>query len=613
MGWLGSIKDLALTHLGLHQVLRVASPSSPSDHISPDLPSNYDMASSMARLPDEILAYILSHGAVSDMVVSLYLCGDRSLNARLCRGGCTSFVATIDELLQWPQMLSQLKSLREVSLSAREIHQYVHLLRKELLKLPSELEILHLDFPEATETLFATLPSSSSNPQEPSLRAMDLVSNRFTQLKSLTLGPRRRLEDTTQMVPQMLASLPRSLLSLGLGDTLPHPFNLDMLPPNLTQLHFPSSDHAPVATSLPRTLTECSSTFSHTDLTHLSSLATLSYLDGTSFSETAAVALPRGLTRLSLQSLQHFDSNLWPSTLTSMRVGRVDTAILQQLPQSLVSLTIGSLVDYNQQIKALTVEAAIALWPKRLMSLIFENTLSLPFDKIATLPPSLTTIKKVLIGFKRTLKTPITFSPLLKHLEFSCDSTTTHKVFVQLPQLETLAVSWKDYAAMISEHPESLRSLHLDSTVRYGYLTSLPRNLTSLYLLRLECKHGDAFQHLPPTLKILKVRYLPSIAPKDLAMLPHTLEALFFPTYSADLYSFLYLSTNITSLEFKSIHPWLSPELAAQLPLRWLRFLLTTHLIRSNNELLLRHWPASKPIPIRSILSQVQLGSRFYP
>ena len=122
------------------------------------------MSLNLHNFPNDILENIFHQNAASDRVVAMWLCGDRTFNARLSRGACTSFVAHVTEVLKWPRMLSELKSLRRLVIRAYLLREPIQWMHGEFAKLSSTLEEIRIDFPHATVLVLDSPNYSSTSP-----------------------------------------------------------------------------------------------------------------------------------------------------------------------------------------------------------------------------------------------------------------------------------------------------------------------------------------------------------------------------------------------------------------------------------------------------------------
>ena len=547
--------------------------------------SSTTMDASISHLPDEILANILSrrHSA-SDCVVSLWLCGDRTLNTRLSRGGCTSFVTSIYELIKWPRMLSQLKALRQVVIEAKAVREPIKWMSGELLKLPSHLEVLELNFTGSAELFYAFWNSLTT--REVINFPQHNIGELFPQLQSLmVLSP----ETDRFMSLERTSSLPDTLTSLHLGVMLPLNTEFKRLPPNLTRLHLNSPYYRSLDV-LPSTLKESSTCLGFQELGLFPSLTSLIYsynVDDPHFMP----ALPRGITHLTTNFSHPFEFGSWPSNLTSLDCALLYVSELAQLPETLLCLNVGRLPDYTLQLKAMSRESTLALWPKNLTSLIFKAAMEVTGDELDTFPPTLTKLLKVRIVFKRSVSSVVSLSPAIKHLDFSTVYSSSRGSLLKLPpQLETLTAKWKQHESI----PPTLQSLHLEATASLEYLC-LPRNLTSLYIDRLsECT--DPFRYLSRSLTSLSINHSPTLPPANFANLPKSLKKLSLLYYYAPFDVFMHLPTTIASAQF-SIHSF-DPSITPQIPLRWLLYLLESEMIGSKDVFLdiLAHCPSDRPL-----------------
>lgn len=538
------------------------------------------MALLIVNFPDEVLANILSQKAASNAVLLMWQCGSRILNKRLSRGGCTSFAASVHELIKWPNLLSRLEGLREVSITADVVSESDLDICRNLLKLPSNLSALELSFDGASRLVFETLNfillDQSTHPL-----AYQSLAHRFPLLQRLILRNGDCSKSDLFVAAGQFAFLPRSLTSLSMDHHFPGTLTRDMIPPELTRLSC-LGPYYRLISFLPLTLTEVNCPLEFAQLHHFPSLTTLE-LNSQELRGDSLSMLPRGLQRLSLKA-RNIPSDAfvsgWPIRLTSLYCNSLSTDQLTLLPSTLLWLTVRALMNYTQRSKSLSVDAVVALWPMNLTSLTFKSPISVSVGQLGTFPPLLTTLKRVEIGLKKTCRS-IVFPPRLRHLDFCCKFPSTRRSLVTLPQLlETLTANCIAYAELVRVYPPNFHTLRLDSPINCEYLATLPPTLTSLHLHSLETRRPATLRFLPRSLIDLRIVRLPSLV-NDFASLPPPLERLNLPSTTFSCEMFMHLPTTIASLSIRSV-THASPENVRCLPLRWLHFLITSPCVSSD-------------------------------
>ena len=521
--------------------------------------SSTTMDASIAHLPDELLANILSrrHSA-SDCVVSLWLCGDRTLNTRLSRGGCTSFVASIYELIKWPRMLSQLKALRQVVITAEVVHEPIEWMHGVVSNLPSHLEVLHLDFPGSLGLITTEMSVPTEEPwyDQPYSNLMQL-STTFPNLQNLHVlcSPYMRYKYFTK---SELHSLPTSLTSLFLDSY--NYVSLDCsLYPNLT--YYEGSAPSSVDISTMRALRT----------------VTVHQLD----SSANLPDLPPCTTHLKLdlddRSIKLATLN-WPSNLTSLECNQpLSAADIRSLPQTVENLTFRKVTGIKRV--ANTEEETLnanSIWPRNLRSLTLKELETINWSIICSLPPTLTTLRGIQITFKRSID-GLEFSPRLKHLSFSCESTPSKGGSLVLPpNLESLTVSWDLF--LVRNFPTSLTHLEIHSLIDPDHISLLPPGILKLSIGGIRGSGGECYEHLPRGLQQLEIEAL-RLIPNSFKLLPRSLKMLYLPRCLAKIADFTWLLTSIASLRLFGLRDFdakIISEIGAQIPRRWLIFLMET-------------------------------------
>lgn len=616
------------------------------------------MDRSLAIFPDEIIAKILSASAASDMVVSLWLCGNQALNTRLSRRGCTSFVASVSMLTMWPRVLSQLKSLQTVFITALAAQEPIEWMSKHAMDLPSCLEELHLDFPFAG-LIFSPdihwelsyvyrpclLPSEEGNMLPnlntlfPNLRHLVLEAKSYFTRVPLSLADIQHLPRGLQTfnsgahtmeLPELFQALPSSLTSLAIDSEVPANQALPLLPKSVTYIREPSyvvsTDPFDPSMAL-RTL--------------------LLQAEGLNLNDLQK--LPNGLTRLHLicdiipspfsPSGKPWTSFL-PASLTSLRyAGQLSTEDIGNLSADLLTLEIDSVLGLREHLATVnSTEDRTSFWPKRLQSLSIQARYHA--QQLALSPSTIPRTLTHLTLYDGDIAAVDDDGPLpdsLTHLQLGPYTTPPSNKFslpnglrsltvvqpasrkLSFPQNLTQLVLYSTDGTkpldkdLIVSLPPKLEHLTL-SSVWVSDLCLLPRSLESLSLQSLSGEINESrLAGLPPCLKSLKMNDLSSnkMVCQAFAHLPPSLKELDLRLWRAPLEFLVHLTTTVSVLSLKSV-THISEETARLLPLRWLRFLLDRKASFDCNQLPILHalWPESLPI---TPLHQAQLVAADIP
>lgn len=559
------------------------------------------MASSLALFPDEVLANILSHPSASDSVISLWLSGNHALNARLSRGGCTSFVTSVVQLLKWPRLLAELKSLRHIEIRATLVQEPIEWMHQELSKLPSSLTNLHLEFEGATRLI--SPPTRSFSYSQGSFPLLDL-SSMFPDLLSLYVK-NGSIKSNRLYSEDAVPLLPKRLISLTLDAQIASEC-YEMLPRSLTRLDTVRTFKTQTTRQdLPTSLTFC-------PVLHPLSIEELSYFTSLKILElpprpalaSDISALPSGVTEIRLQFAPDslFEPSIWPRNLTSMTVGSLSPTNVASLPDSLLNLTASNIRGLADYVSTLPPDAdPYGFWPKNLVSLSLYSINDVSWTQEAKwFPRTLTSLLHLGVttpndplGLPGDFDSTI-FPPLLKHLDFAClmvvPAAKKDSTKLGLPSsLETLKMHWTAYPGdiIVPQIPTScLTSLDIASKIPVEHLPLLPRQLTFLDIHGLTGSIAiDSLKHLPSGLKKLHMLFamrheLPAEA---FAYLPRSLKFLKLHQYRALLELYVYLPTTIASVLVGVMEGEFTLDVASRIPLHWLIYLIQDILVISSN------------------------------
>lgn len=577
---------------------------------------------SLATLPDETLANVLSCSGASDMVISLWLCGDSALNTRISRRGCTSFDANVEEVRKWPALLSRLPSLKRFALRTNHLHDEVEKFTRQLKTLPSTLEELELELPIAW-MCFVDLehgrPLWSIRELFPSLRVLKAVSNRSIVGSAIHLSP------------EFLRSLPDSLVDFHFDSPLPD--ETDALPRNLESLRISNHGHSlsvSQLSSLPPKLTSCYGLNRDSrglSWPHMPRSITAGDFFLSLLHKDISTTLPPLLKTLEL-NLMTRDAFL-PSTLTCLSIAYTSISPTQMawLPRSLTDLKVETVTwevgqGYDHLLEPASRSELYALWPPSLVSLrikdrmrspktpdiafiAFPRTLTLlngidiPIgcNNLCDLPPKLSSLKFFREGDQSA------FGPLMlpSGLKTVKSSVPCSYLGPWLPDgLTALYLPNALHSELINAQlPPTIETLVLKS-IDAGFLSQLPTALTHLKASSLDGLIGaDAFMYLPLNLRTLSVNFVygNSIDFSAFKHVPKRLRVLQMNHFRVPLAIFTHLPTTVLNLTALDIYDF-SPATAALIPTHWLSYLLSKRITFPSEHIgmIYRYWPPTKKL-----------------
>lgn len=581
------------------------------------------MSLRLAYFPDDILENIFTASAG---VVAIWLCGDRALNARLARGACTSFVANVHEVVKWPRMLPELKSLRRLIIRADYTREPPERMHGELFKLPKTMEVIAIDFPGATSLILdepkwvppqdRLVHTQSHLPKPvfvniaemfPLLRELDLVSPdsgvlELVKAKDLKVFP-PTLEHLGLCVSLMegFEALPPNLRIFDMAIGASTNLSDDPLPIDLPHLKrygsrclkylgdsFPILNYPAVESLYSRNWNE--------DMAHLPSLTELQIANtNESFPKEWTAQLPRSLRKLTCGE-------------------QLTVAQLDALPNSLSSLAFqGVLGGYafkrdggDSKGEEADYEIDLSFWPSQLGSLEIVAT-KLGAKDFRHLPRKLTALTRIMVDFRVTHAADFALLPPgLTNLHLSQVQARTLEDDDQdyrfewqsyLPGLKVL--SFHFHQLDTSHFPQALTKLSV-SYISLEHFAALPRTLTELHHGPLQGSMSDdhCFACLPQGLKHWHGILNPPLVLnyRAFAHIPASLRTLYFHGIHWDLEIFVHLPSTVASFKAPTIENF-SLQVAQQLPLKWLFALL--HMRYSFNfdhyDLLDRSWPKGMP------------------
>lgn len=539
---------------------------------------------SLDWLADEILGHILDLQA--DAVISLWLCGCKSLNLRLSRC-CRSFrtPAGMEYAYSWPRILSELHGLVSVDFCSVYMRESLEIVSLEIKKLPKTLRTLRIGFNNAGFLFYTNYDiDPSSGLPLPQLRNLKGTQPRlwniayhFPVLESLELGPNSR-EVYLMLNGSDLVSLPSTLQTLDFHCIVLQDGEFSALPRNLRSLKILRSNPRPEhLAGLPPGLTELSG-FQISSLQQIENLPP-GLMSGIVLGEMAIsalaptlAALPEDLASLTFSkgTVESLELAL-PHRLTSIDTAAAWTAATMRCsPRTLTRMNSfnGSLL--LPELRLMTPADREKVWPQlKALSFLFIRTPSwCPIvEDLASLPRSLTSLAKVDFGLRRedknesiffggaflppnltelsVFKYSRSFRPgsLLDLLPASIRSFLgNHYQVPELPDPKTNALPRRLKSLQILSRfgnaPLSLSELrtiphsttelslqHLEAKL----LSELPRGVTSLYIDQLQGEIlENTFLDLPPGLTSLctEIINLSTAPPSAFSHLPSSLTSL---------------------------------------------------------------------------------------
>lgn len=498
----------------------------------------------LPQLSDEIVDAILSYPGASEQVISLYLCGCSSINARLLR--CVTVFRMENrvearKMFRIPGLLFSLSKLRELEIYSDKWVNKLPEVVQQIQALPSTLKLLHItnSSPFLLCSHFRWMPAKQGKAPYwlptvdkqgcfffdvkahfPALEDLKLKSAekgyeiRISPQDWLIFPPTlRKLEwfdarvigatDITNMPPltslnfgfhqfsdATFAKLPSSLRAID-GQMPPYTFFLPHLPRHLTSLgaYEVANFDIDVASSLPPCLT---------------SLLLKDDIKNSSFEQRGlnwTHGLPPNLTLLKLppEGMVEIDIRHLPRKLTTIYNLNLGVGHFNHPLKSLVKKG-----ENDSPISSSSSQGE--LWPPKLRTLSIHH---LPFSSdfaLGCLPTTLTDLS-INIDFQASQVVLPLFPPLLTHL--------------------SLIFLWPN--SFLGQNPlillKHLRSLELQTPILDPFFISvLPPSLVELNLVYMcGSENFEQLTHIPPHLEVLKLCVAP---PSIVALLPPKLTSL---------------------------------------------------------------------------------------
>lgn len=535
------------------------------------------MALSLAHLDDHILDRILSTTAASSQLISLYLCGYRALNTRLCRGVTTFRLE--DELegrkmTKIPRLLHSMSNLRELAIVGDEWEEKLSETAILLQTLPSTLKKLSIRHVWALD-LFCTefkyvrgdkkKPYHGSRPAAHSILFWDIKTS-FPELEALEIDALMESRNW-QLLPQDLTVLPRTLKTLncrhfqfnGMADMTALPSltsftatlktlsveNLSNLPTTLLHLGGRLQTRDVYLSAYPRSLTslDCSG-----DEGRASPYSPNTGPEPLSPSKVAVLHTSLQTLHICDIAYKDFDrmglnwANCLPSKLTCLFISSPVMSLSPlALPRTLTLFSEATPIYLESQRKAASsfFDAAIS-WPPALTHLATHAPIQ--FTDIASLPSTMTHLQFTLdcrdnqiekgapsISLPNLTTLIISFQQA-SHNALPIVSTFDSLFKCPLLRLQTLVMASEFELSGFSSLPPNL--INLKATVPFSnkapfsdsHFTDLPRGLSKL---RLSFISASALRLLPPYLETAHFDTIRGVISKeDIKGLPSSLSSL---------------------------------------------------------------------------------------
>lgn len=618
------------------------------------------------QLADEILNLVLgacSSSQQASTLFQLYLCGSCALNTRLLRGLSTFEVTgpyrngrSTPELLAWPSLAADFKSLTTFVLDVRSIDASRKRITSHVQQLPATLTRLELSFSEAhLIPLIETAPVGSMFDDEvdfasnsemwdlgasfPKLQTMKFVCTDYQSLwvtidaSSLPCLP-PYLTELTWNIHFDLEEAEVSLLSRGLTRLELARLNtltltstlLTLLPPQLEYLKGVAFSSEHLVKHVPRTLKE-GNYFGWLQPQQLTPTL-LSYLPpGTrtimgrmkiveaQFGTVPAqwpTLLPPALTELQLDhNLSASEIFRLPRTITRMRDVRI------------IAYTLAAWLrqDYSE---------GLPLWPPGLTSLSFSSPGARSAVPIVCLPPTLTEVFGWLPALTEAIDLHESFPRSLHTIKFkeaaypseypyrfvtpmpssitdvdmgtrSVDPSSFIHFSPSLTYLDLLGtcVHLPESQRLVADLPRSLRELKI-TIIDVCSLSMLPPNLRSLTTMAFYgAMTREAVLGLPQSLtKLIFTRKITDdeLDETALQLLPPSLKQLDLGKmdYSISLLRYIPIGIRRLDARFKILK---TEDIDLFLPLRWLRWLGSRRVSSDVRRFVIHKWPQDETPP----------------
>lgn len=519
----------------------------------------------LRQLPGELLSLILSYNDSSHLVITLWKCGDSTLNAKLSKW--IHFIdlqdLNVNSTSRYPKMLSNLPNLRFLRIEKHAFIAPPHMLSTELRKLSPTLEVLELAISTIELDFFLDFPSAPTEPASVHQRRKNSppawdISAYFPRLRRLIAGYNNSGILQLKMLHGLLPSTLEYLEINSLSDDIESVAGI--LPPSLETFLMRTVPHA---IDYPRTLTCLGNQFSMAGFSGADVIKVLRNLPPNmkqipSFTVDWYVAenlsletLKPSLMSLEMELYQSIDIDWVPPALTKLHLAGKILKVPFLLTIPTVTDLLASSIDFDgiRATSGLLDEGRLkTLWPPKLEIWHFDSLLhdidemALDFitkhEILSSLPPSLTKI--VAHGLPE-------FELFDWNLNFPKLRTATFSFYKTDPDLSKSLEEKQDFLANCL-NIQSLTGLtiffpthHIEDISAEFVFKSLPRGLETLLLHGDDSKFkwsSDAWTHLPPSITDLRI-YLGdrnnSAPPPSLVLqyLPSQLKCFYFNVFPA--------------------------------------------------------------------------------
>lgn len=495
----------------------------------------------LSHLPAVLLGSILGESGSSYLILDLWKCGDKLLNAKLA-----SSVTHIElerhpaYFGNYPRILSEFRSLRYLSLkSTHDLMKNVMDWQLEVSKLSDRIETLRIESPDASCVFLNFAPDwtqDSSSLIETSYKrgksSLIDFESKFPRLHTL------HLEDGGDYFIHGLAALPPSLTilsTLKITISVGEPTIIDQLPPSLLKL---DADIEIESGALQGVYLDAWSRAPP----HLESIRSINWYDDIETFEWMPRSLtechiPRGviiaptptlpplLNSINLISFNASSSELsntpWPSMLPSNltrltlapqndEIQLTLDANLHLLPKTLTALIIPhlvfgtSLISWSEIRRESIAPGAENIWPPRLEELRLGGH-TVRFKDVSLLPSTLKSLD-IALGEYHGATTHYTRS------QFESDFLPSNLIYLKLTMRWNRAVLDSPNAPIIL--PSTITNLEIEEW-HINWFMTIPRATSSLLIRRLHGAHrsslteeNDIFKDLPSGLKSLAIERL---------------------------------------------------------------------------------------------------------
>lgn len=514
---------------------------------------------SLLEFPAEVLQRIFQQTEASNIIVSLWKCGDKKLNELLSSGGCDTVMLKDSDpssTSRWPRLLSHLYGLKSLSIERMEAYiQDPEALSFALRTLPPTIEHLKINCRGALEALFE-MTAKRIDGLIVHERSLWDIAAAYPNLRTLGVGNGMFVNHSSSpfSLLDILPVLPSTLISLHLAIEEMSSSNLrtGKLPSGLKEIKL---DRCSPSLRWPQSLTKIDGVIASEEdyldcLDHMpQGIADFSnkfWPSETPLTGSTWDALPKSLRSLALNGGiddKSFPSLTWteclPQNVTHLEfsVSRAPTltwTLIQGLPPTLIDLLdvninfedIRHACEMRNTFDGVTFNGTVP-WPTALSSLRLANgglpTISRTTD-LQFLPKTVTKLEGVRVGPDRGAG----LHAITRSAPFNCANYIT-----EFTKLKVLAISGDHQVSFSEGLPLYLTSLKVCGLIELGSTEFQPENRTG----RLMGGHRSAAAPIPPkfvaplpfTLKHLHIDIEDGESTLSiLQRLPNTLQSLHF-------------------------------------------------------------------------------------